>query len=336
MQVKCQNLPANVDNAWDVLSKGILEATDETCGWTKGGVQRHKETWWWNEIVDDAIKAKRKAWKLWKNGGNKEDYLEMKRAAKSAVYFAKRDAQEEKFASINNNADKNKIFKIARRMKQDNLDIVGEKCVRDDNGHLALSLDDKLKAWQSHYDKLLNEEFPWNTESLSVEEPVQGPAIQITNDLVSKAINKMKPGKAAGPSGIIVEMIKAGGDQVVTALTSLFNGIIHEGVVPNGWHLSYIINLYKGKGDALSRGNYRGLKLQEQMMKVLEHILNEIIREQVSIDEMQFGFMPCRAIFILKKNIYILLLLTWKRHLIEFLVKFSGGLCGNWVWWNGL
>ena len=53
-------------------------------------------------------------------------------------------------------------------------------------------------------------------------------------------------------------------------------------------------------------------------MKVLEHILNEIIREQVSIDEMQFGFMPGRGtidtIFILrqlqekfpnkKKNIY--------------------------------
>ena len=82
--------------------------------------------------------------------------------------------------------------------------------------------------------------------------------------MVSKAINKMKPGKAAGPYGIIVEMIKAVGDQVVTALTSLFNGIVHEGVVPNDWHLSYIINLYKGNVDALSRANYRGLKLQEQ------------------------------------------------------------------------
>ena len=53
-------------------------------------------------------------------------------------------------------------------------------------------------------------------------------------------------------------------------------------------------------------------------MKVLEHILNVIIRDQVSIDEMQFGFMPkcgtIDAIFILrqlqekflnkKKNVY--------------------------------
>ena len=52
-------------------------------------------------------------------------------------------------------------------------------------------------------------------------------------------------------------------------------------------------------------------------MKVLEHILNVIIRDQVSIDEIQFGFMPkcgTDAIFILrqlqekflnkKKNVY--------------------------------
>ena len=31
---------------------------------------------------------------------------------------------------------------------------------------------------------------------------------------VKKAISKMKSGKAAGPSGIVVEMIKAAGDHV--------------------------------------------------------------------------------------------------------------------------
>ena len=48
-------------------------------------------------------------------------------------------------------------------------------------------------------------------------------------------------------------------------------------------------------GDALSCGNYRCLKLQEHVMKILEHILNNIIREQVSINNMQLGFMPSRS-----------------------------------------
>ena len=203
-------------------------------------------------------------------------------------------------------------------MKSDNADIVGEKCIRMDDGKLALTLDEKLSAWQAHYDRLLNEEFTWDPDTLSNELPVQGPAIEITTEMVSTAISKMKSGKAAGPSGIIIEMIKAAGDKFTEELTVLANKIVAEGVVPSDWNLSFIINLFKGKGDALLRGNYRGLKLQEQAMKVMEHILNTIIRNIVTIDEMQFGFMPGRstidAIFILrqlqekflgkKKNLY--------------------------------
>ena len=44
--------------------------------------------------------------------------------------------------------------------------------------------------------------------------------------MVSKAISKMKSGKAAGPLGIIIEMINAAGDGIINCLTSLFNQII--------------------------------------------------------------------------------------------------------------
>ena len=150
------------------------------------------------------------------------------------------------------------------------------------------------------------------------EAPVEGPAIKIKPEMVSKGISKMKSGKAAGPSGITIEMIKTAGDGVIACLTSLFNHIIYIGRVPDDWHLSYIINLFKGKGDGLSCGNYRGLKLQEHVMKILEYIFHTFIREQVSINNMQFGFMSgggaTDTIFILrqlqekylqkKKNIY--------------------------------
>ena len=87
--------------------------------------------------------------------------------------------------------------------------------------------------------------------------------------MVSSAISKMKKGKSPGPSGLIIEMINTGGDSFLDELTVLINRIIYEGTVPSDWNLSYIINLFKGKGDALLRGNYRGLKLQEQAMKIM-------------------------------------------------------------------
>ncbi|KAI8485234.1 Kinesin-like protein kif22 [Branchiostoma belcheri] len=135
--------------------------------------------------------------------------------------------------------------------------------------------------------------------------PVYGPPPKIDKSRTSKAINAMKRGKAAGPSGIVAEMLQAGGEFMADQIASLTNAIIKEERIPNDWNLSYIINCYKGKGDPLERGNYRGLKLLDQVLKVVERVLEPMIREQVHIDSMQFGFTPGRgttdAIFILRQ-----------------------------------
>ena len=68
---------------------------------------------------------------------------------------------------------------------------------------------------------------------MSEEAPVEGPGIKITPEMVSKVISKMKSAKAAGPSGIIIDMIKATGDGVIVCLTSPLNHIVYIGRVPN-------------------------------------------------------------------------------------------------------
>ena len=112
--------------------------------------------------------------------------------------------------------------------------------------------------------------FDWDPDHLSNEPPLEGPPIPITIDMVKKAISKMKSGKAAGPSGIVVEMIKAAGDTGATMIRNLATALICDGKVPTDWEQSFIVCLYKGKGDALDTGNYPGLKLTEQAMKILE------------------------------------------------------------------
>ena len=63
--------------------------------------------------------------------------------------------------------------------------------------------------------------------------------------------------------------------------------IIHEKRIPSDWNHSYSINCYKGKGDAIG-----GLKLLDQMLKVIKGMLVQIIRDQIDFNPMQFGFMP--------------------------------------------
>ena len=121
--------------------------------------------------------------------------------------------------------------------------------------------------------------------------------------MVKKAISQMKAGKAPGPSCIVVEMIRAAGDMGTSMIRDL--AIIRDGKVPSDWEQSFIVCLYKGKGDTLERGNYRGLKLTEQVMKILERIADGLIRQLVSIDNSQFGFVPGRgttdAIFVVRQ-----------------------------------
>ena len=45
-----------------------------------------------------------------------------------------------------------------------------------------------------------------------------------------------------------------------------------DGVIPQDWQSNLIVNCFKGKSDALERGNYRGLKLVDQVMKVIERV----------------------------------------------------------------
>ena len=94
--------------------------------------------------------------------------------------------------------------------------------------------------------------------------------------MVKKAISKMKSGKAADPSGIVVEMIKAAGDTGATMICDLATVIICDGKVPADWEQSVIVCLYKGKGDAQDRGNFQGPKLTQQAMKILERIVGGV------------------------------------------------------------
>ena len=119
---------------------------------------------------------------------------------------------------------------------------------------------------------------------------------------IRKALGKMKQGKAGGPSGVNLEMLIAAGEEGLKKLRLLAELVFSSGEIPKDWEKNLILSLYKGKGDALDRGNYRGLKLNDQVMKLLERVPDSFIHKMVNIDDMPFVFVPGRgttdAIFI--------------------------------------
>jgi len=59
----------------------------------------------------------------------------------------------------------------------------------------------------------------------------------------------------------------------VQELTQIFQGIEKERKMPSEWSNSYTIPVFKGKGDALLCGKYRGVQQLEHEMKLWEKIL---------------------------------------------------------------
>ena len=91
-QLKQMLLLNFVEGYLNVLKEALLEATDRSCGWTKGP-PRNKETLWWN--VSKSVSEKQKLWSECKQGNtSKKQYLELKKKARRTVYQNNREKEK--------------------------------------------------------------------------------------------------------------------------------------------------------------------------------------------------------------------------------------------------
>ena len=134
---------------------------------------------------------------------------------------------------------------------------------------------------------------------------VEGPVEKVVRNEIVEAIQSMKSGKATGTSEVSVEMIVASGKIGVKVMMELCQRVLDGRGMPDEWKTSVIVPIFKGKGDVMSCGSYRGVKLLEHAMKIVERVLERRIRILVNLNEMQFGFMPGKgtvdAIFIVRR-----------------------------------
>ena len=185
-----------------------------------------------------------------------------------------------------------KVFKAVEQMVKRNRNVTGAGCIRNDKGKVVMEESELREVWRSHYEKLSNEEFDWDRDSLGEKLVISGPIPEISKQEVRLAVAEMKCNKATGPTGVSAALMKCAGEDGINWLTDLCNTIVKEGEIPNDWNSSYMINVYKGKGYALECGSYRGIKLMEHSMTVFERVMENRLRQILCIDEMQFGFTP--------------------------------------------
>ena len=175
--------------------------------------------------------------------------------------------------------------------------------VKAQDGTLLLNTEENISRWAEYYRHLLNkarQHIDGRDEALT-----EGPLQEVTCEEVNRQLNKIKNDKSSGPDGIPTEAHKhVGYLGVRQLLTKIFNAILQSGKMPDEWRESTITPIYKDKGDHMNCSNYRGIKLLSHTMKLWERVIDQRLRDIVSISDGQFGFMSgvgtTDAIFVIR------------------------------------
>ena len=106
----------------------------------------------------------------------------------------------------------------------------------------------------------------------------------------------MKKGKSAGVDNIPAELVLAGGEDVITALTTICEKIWQKGEWPTPWTQSLVITLLK-KGNLQHCQNYRTINLISHTSKVMLKIILNRLKPQAEkiIAEEQAGLRAGRS-----------------------------------------
>ena len=130
--------------------------------------------------------------------------------------------------------------------------------------------------WEQYFEHLLNEE----NQRVVVGDgiPNQGLTSDINREEVKRGLRKVKDGRVTNPDNIPVEIWRRLGEESSEMLWDLMRKIYRQEKMPKEWRESSIIPIYQEKGDIQDCGNYRGIKLLSQAMKLWERIIEARVR----------------------------------------------------------
>ncbi|KAK3517177.1 hypothetical protein QTP70_000611 [Hemibagrus guttatus] len=141
---------------WETTAEVIRETGRKVLGVSSGRRKEDKETWWWNEEVQDSIQRKRLAKKKWdmdRTEENRQEYKELQRRVKREVSKAKQKAYEELYTRLDTREGEKDLYRKSTTDAIFALRILMEK-YRDGQKELHCVFVDLEKA----YDRVPREE----------------------------------------------------------------------------------------------------------------------------------------------------------------------------------
>ncbi|KAK3536294.1 hypothetical protein QTP86_001395 [Hemibagrus guttatus] len=103
---------------WETTAEVIRETGRKVLGVSSGRRKEDKETWWWNEEVQDSIQRKRLAKKKWdmdRTEENRQEYKELQRRVQREASKAKQKAYDELYTRLDTREGEKDLYRLARQ-----------------------------------------------------------------------------------------------------------------------------------------------------------------------------------------------------------------------------
>ncbi|KAI5108302.1 hypothetical protein C0J45_1896 [Silurus meridionalis] len=112
---------------WAATAGVMREAARKVLGVTSGNRKQDKETWWWNEEVQESIRGKRLAKQKWDRQSDeksRQEYKEMRQQVKRDVEKAKEKAYEELYERLDTKEKEKDLYRLARQRVRAGKDVL--------------------------------------------------------------------------------------------------------------------------------------------------------------------------------------------------------------------
>ena len=117
--------------------------------------------------------------------------------------------------------------------------------------------------------------------------------IQVTNEGITKPLQKLNPGKASGPDLLPARILKELATELSPYLSAIFQRNFDAGTVTQDWRTANVTAIFK-KGERFKASNYRPGSHTSLCCKIQEHVItNNVLKHLESHDiltDCQHGF----------------------------------------------
>ena len=185
--------------------------------------------------------------------------------------------------------------------------ILNEFSPRTMNSKLELRIDEEIISDPLSVANAFNEHFTTPVINIDSVHPTDTSPMftkskfvfsTITEDDVLKELSFLATDKASGLDDIHPRLLKEGAPFISAPLTHMFNVSLKTGRNPRDWKRSRVTPVFKN-GDKTDPNNYRPISIISSVMKVLEKLLDNQVRQYLKenniLSKCQSGFRPLHS-----------------------------------------